>query len=205
MHLLPMHQAKKQYKQPLSSRNRLQRVVGPSILTLCLTGERANHRFASTASKFVIQRCFIPHLILLDRELHETKPEYFPPGIKWSYEQTTRTSSLRKHIKNVHLELYKQLCAEQKIKPLDTVVRKQTAEEALTPTIVRESFNKDTLLRYIRNFVIADDQVSLTSTSKSFNLTLSSLLMFSNAQSSAICPSSYERISLMTIYMDVTN
>jgi hypothetical protein len=88
------------------------------------------------------------------------KPETFPAGIKWTYEQTTGTSGLRKHIKNTHLELYKQLCAEHNIQPSESVVGKQTPDEAPTLAPVREPFDSDTLLRYIRNFVVADDQVS---------------------------------------------
>ena len=83
-------------------------------------------------------------------------------GIKWSYEQSTGTTGLRKHIKNIHVELYKRLCAEHKIQPSESVVGKITPDEAPTLPAVRELFNKDTLLCYIRNFVIADDQVSCT-------------------------------------------
>ena len=87
-------------------------------------------------------------------------PENFPTGIKYSYEPTTGTTGLRKHIKNVHIELYKQLCADHNIQPSESVVGKQTPDEAPTLPATREPFNKDTLLRYIRNFIIADDQVS---------------------------------------------
>jgi hypothetical protein len=60
------------------------------------------------------------------------KPETFPADIKWSYEQITGTSGLHKHIKNVHLELYKQLCVEHNIQPSESIVGKQTPDEAPT-------------------------------------------------------------------------
>jgi hypothetical protein len=142
---------------------------------------------------------------LLDREAYETKPEDFPTGVKFSYEQTTGTSGLRKHIKNIHLELYKRLCAEHKIEPSETVVGKQTAVEAPTLPTVREPFTKDSLLCYIRNFVIADDQVSCTLNSKSFNLTFFSLLMLLNAQSFAACCSSYEKIFRTMTFTDAAS
>jgi hypothetical protein len=103
-----------------------------------------------------------PHLIFLDREVSEIKPETFPAGTKWSYEQMTGTSSLCKHLKNVHLELYKWLCMEHNIQPLESIVGKQTPDGAPTLPTVQEPFNSDTLLCYIRNFFIADDQVSCT-------------------------------------------
>ena len=109
---------------------------------------------------------------MLYREAYETKPDSVPVGIKWSYEQTTGTSGLRKHIKNTHLDLYKRLCEEHNIQPSDTIVGKQTANEASTLPTVWEPFNKDSLLRHIRNFVIADDQVSSTLNSFFFNLTV---------------------------------
>ena len=103
------------------------------------------------------------------------------------------------------MELYKQLCAEHNIQPSESIVGKQTSDEAPNLPTVQEPFNKDTLLRYIRNFVIADDQVSCTLNSKSFNLTLFSPLMSSNAQSFTTCCSFYEKIFLMMIFMDVTS
>lgn len=142
---------------------------------------------------------------MLDREAYETKPQDFPTGINFSYEQTTGTSGLRKHIKNYHLELYKRLCVEHKIEPSETIVGKQPTDEVLTPPRVREPFNKDSLLRYIRNFIIADDQVSCTLNSKSFNLTFFSLLMLSNPQSFASCFSSYEKIFRTMTFTDATS
>lgn len=100
------------------------------------------------------------YLIILNREAYEKSPENFPVGIRWSYESSTGTSGLRKHIKNTHLELYKQLCADHKIEPSGAIVEKSTSHDAPTTSTTREPFNKDSLLRYIRNFVIADDQVS---------------------------------------------
>ena len=99
--------------------------------------------------------------------------ENFPVSIKWSYKQTTGTSGLCKHIKNFHLDLYKRLCEEHKIQPSESVVGKQTPDEAPTIPTTREPFNKDTLLRYIRNFIVADDQVCFIFNSRSFNLIMS--------------------------------
>jgi hypothetical protein len=101
-------------------------------------------------------------LIIFYREESEANPGTFPQGIRWSYEPSTGTSGLRKHIKNIHLELYKKLCAEHNIQPSEAVVGKQAVEEpTLTPN--REPFNKESLLRYIRNFIVADDQVNFIS------------------------------------------
>lgn len=110
------------------------------------------------------------YLIIFNREAFEANSENFPIGIRWSYEQSTGTSGLRKHIKNVHLDLYKKLCSEHKIQPSESVVGKQTSDEAPTLPTNREPFNKDTLLRYIRNFVIADDQVRILLNSKIYHL-----------------------------------
>ena len=78
-------------------------------------------------------------------------PENFPTGIKYSYEPTTGTAGLRKHIKNVHIELYKQLCANHNIQPSESFVGKQTPDEAPTLPATREPFNKDTLLALVFN------------------------------------------------------
>jgi hypothetical protein len=102
----------------------------------------------------------ILHLIIFNREAYEKSPENFPVGIRWSYEPSTGTTGLRKHIKNTHLELYKQLCAEHKIQPSGAIVEKSTSDDVPILATTREPFNKESLLRYIRNFVIADDQVS---------------------------------------------
>jgi hypothetical protein len=106
-----------------------------------------------------------PILININREAHERDPGNFPANIRWSYEPTTGTTGLRKHIKNVHLELYKKLCADHNIQPSPNIVEKQTSDEVAVLPATREPFNKDTLLRYIRDFVIANDQVSLKSDS----------------------------------------
>lgn len=143
------------------------------------------------------------------REAYETNGDNFPIGVRWTYEPTTGTSGLRKHIKNVHLELYKRLCAEHHIKPSDSIVERQTTDEAPILPAAREPFNKDTLLRYIRNFVIADDQVSLKSSSTSFNLSYLtdcfSLSMLLNAQSFEAYCFTCERTSAMKIFVGVTN
>ena len=97
--------------------------------------------------------------MIFNRELHDADPGNFPAGVRWSYEHSTGTSGLRKHIKNVHLDLYLQLCVEHKIQPNETIAGKQTTVEPTLPAN-REPFNKKTLLCYIRNFVVADDQVS---------------------------------------------
>ena len=96
------------------------------------------------------------------RDAYQSNSDDFPIGIKWTYEQSTGTTGLWKHIKNVHLDLYKPLCEDHKIQPSESVVGKPTVtpDEALTVPTAQEPFNKDTLLRYIQNFVIADDQVS---------------------------------------------
>ena len=99
------------------------------------------------------------YLIYFNREAFEISPVNFPIGIRWSYEPSTGTTGLRKHIKNIHLELYKQLCADHNIQPSESIVEKQASDEAPVLPTAREPFNKETLLLYIRNFVIADDQV----------------------------------------------
>ena len=80
--------------------------------------------------------------------------------MRWSYKSTTGTTGLWKHIKNTHLELYKQLCMDHKIKPSGAIVKKLTSDDAPILPVTREPFNKESLLRYIHNFFIADDQVS---------------------------------------------
>ena len=52
------------------------------------------------------------------------------------------------------MELYKRLCKEHKIHPSESV-GKQIPNEQLTLPTTREPFNKDTLLGYICNFIIA--------------------------------------------------
>jgi hypothetical protein len=106
----------------------------------------------------------------------------------------------------MHLDLYKRLCAEHHIKPSDSIVERQTTDEEPILPADREPFNKDTLLRYIRNFVIADDQVSLKSSSTTFNLTdYFSQSMLSNAQSFEVYCSTCERTSAMKTFVGVTN
>lgn len=104
-----------------------------------------------------------------DREAYTNDPSSFPIGIRWSYEPTTGTTGLRKHIKNTHLELYKKLCSDHNIQPSENIVEKQASDEVPILPTTREPFNKDTLLRYIRNFVIADDQVNFRSCPTIFN------------------------------------
>jgi hypothetical protein len=108
------------------------------------------------------------HLNIFNREAHEKNPATFPAGIWWRYEPSTGTSSLQKYIKNLHLELYKKLCIEHSIQPSQAIVEKATVDEAPVLSTTREPFNKDSLLRYICNFVIADDQVSYKLNSISF-------------------------------------
>jgi hypothetical protein len=170
--------------------------------------ERANSLSADTASKFCSATLVsnILHLIIFNRDEHEKRPETFQAGIRWSYEPSTGTSGLRKHIKNVHLELYKKLCLDHNIQPSEMIVEKAASEEAPILPAAREPFSKETLLRYIRNFIVADDQVSFKSNSASFNLTDHfSPSMSSSAQSLEnywfIC----ERIFPIVIFMDATN
>jgi hypothetical protein len=81
---------------------------------------------------------------------------------------STSTSSLQKHIKNLHLELYKKLCIEHSIQPSEAIVKKAMVNEAPVLSATQEPFNKDSLLCYIFNFVITDDQVSYKLNSISF-------------------------------------
>ena len=73
--------------------------------------------------------------------------ENFPVSIKWSYKQTTGTSGLHKHIKNFHLDLYKWLCEEHKIQPSESVIGKQTPDEAPTIPTTREDLSDDDIFR----------------------------------------------------------
>ena len=99
-------------------------------------------------------------LIIYNREGHDSNPGSFPTGVWWSYKHSTGTSGLRKHIKNVHLELYIKLCADHNIQPNETIIGKQPSNIELTPPASWEAFSKELLLHYIQNFVVADDQVS---------------------------------------------
>ena len=148
---------------------------------------------------------FCLHLIILDREENEKNPGNFPTSIQWKYEPTTGTSGLRKHIKNTHLELYKQLCTEHNIKPSETIVGKSPEEAPPTLPTTREPFTKESLLRHIRNFVVADDQVSFKLHSTSIITDHFSLSMSSSAQSFGNCCLFYERIFMNLIFLDVTN
>ena len=58
------------------------------------------------------------------------------------------------------LELYIKLCTDHNIQPNETIVGKQPSNIEPTPSTSWEAFSKKLLLRYIQNFVIADDQVS---------------------------------------------
>ena len=95
------------------------------------------------------------------RDEYNKNPELFPKAIQWEYSMTSGTGGLRTHIKNHHLELYKQLCAEHNIRPSPGVVGKSATAEETTPVPGHEPFNSDTLLRYIWNFVVTNNQVSL--------------------------------------------
>jgi hypothetical protein len=129
-------------------------------LTSYLTAERVNLPSANIASKFFpLHSLALIHLNIFNREAHEKNPATFPTGIQWSYEPSTGTIGLRKHIKNLHLELYKKLCIEHSIQPSEAIVEKATVDEAPVLSATQEPFNKDSLLCYICNFVIADDQV----------------------------------------------
>lgn len=64
------------------------------------------------------------------------------------------------------MELYKRLCNEHNIQPAETIVGKTIstdANEVSVLTAARVPFSKETLLHYIRDFVVADDQVSFKS------------------------------------------
>jgi hypothetical protein len=108
------------------------------------------------------------HLNIFSREAHEKNPATFPADIQWSYKPSTGTSGLHKHIKNLHLELYKKLCIEHSIQLSEAIVEKAMVDEAPVLSTTREPFNKDSLLRYICNVVIADNQVSYKLNSISF-------------------------------------
>jgi len=101
----------------------------------------------------------------LHRDEFNKDPDGFPDGLQWNYESSTGTIGLRTHIKNNHFELYKQLCSEHKVQPSPGVIGKLTITAEERPGgSRREPFNSETLLCYIWNFVVADDQVSFFST-----------------------------------------
>jgi hypothetical protein len=95
------------------------------------------------------------------RDEHTANPDNFTVNIKWQYEPSTATSGLRNHIKKYHVDQYKQLCKEHKIDPHESIVGKSTTVVAGSASSTREPFTSESLLKYIRNFVISDDQVSL--------------------------------------------
>jgi hypothetical protein len=64
-----------------------------------------------------------------------------------------------------------QLCADHNIQPSGTIVEKTISDEAPILPANREPFTKESLLRYIRNFIVADDQVSFNWNSIFFILT----------------------------------
>lgn len=113
----------------------------------------------------LLNATLILHLIIFNRAAYDEDPEKFPETLKWRYESSTGTSGLRKHIKNTHLELYKQLCKDHNIEPSAAIVEKPASNEASILPTTREPFSKETLLRYIRDFVVTDDQVSFKSNS----------------------------------------
>jgi hypothetical protein len=86
------------------------------------------------------------HLNIFNRKAHENNPGTFTAGIWWDYEPSTGTSSLQKHIKNAHLELYKKLCTKHNIKSSEAIVKKAMVDEAPVLSTTREPFNKDSLL-----------------------------------------------------------
>jgi len=100
----------------------------------------------------------IPDLIIFNREAQELDPEKFPSNIRWQYEHTTGTGGLRKHIKNLHLELYRDLCNEHNIQPSEAIVENTSKVGPMLPTS-REPFNQENFLCHIVNFIVADDQV----------------------------------------------
>lgn len=102
------------------------------------------------------------NLTIFNRDSSEKDPA-FSKAIQWTYLTSTGTTGLRKHIKNHHKALYESLCKEHKIKPSEAIVDKTVSNDIPIVPPTREPFNKDTLLAYIRNFVIADDQVSFKS------------------------------------------
>lgn len=95
------------------------------------------------------------------RDKQVASPDTFPKSMTWRYKSTTGTSNLRGHIKKHHLDLYVELCRANNIDPHEGIVGKGLS--APVPVAVTgpalEPFSKKALLGYIRNFVIANDQV----------------------------------------------
>jgi hypothetical protein len=126
---------------------------------------KAKSQSANTAGKCYLRYCsiilsFTVHL----RDDKAANPDTFP-NITWEYEEKTGTTGLRYHIKKFHEDIYEDICKRNNIEPnpnLTKAVAVAVADSGANAP-PSEPFNSETLLRYIRNFVIADDQVSASS------------------------------------------
>jgi hypothetical protein len=100
------------------------------------------------------------HVDAVCSEAKEKQGDAFPAGLKYIYSAKTSTTSLRPHLKRVHLQLYMQ---QKELRGWKNQLPGQaslaTTAASLAQDVHIDTFNEETFHRYLINFIVADDQV----------------------------------------------
>jgi hypothetical protein len=100
--------------------------------------------------------------ISLNRAIHDDNPKFFRKGMLPDYSPKTSTTTLREHLMKKHHDAYIQACTE-----FGWEMRRDSHDgDPLSPTSSRdnagrEPFTSQSLVKFIANFIVADDQVSI--------------------------------------------